>query len=45
MGSSSGHGQYMCEVLSLYVKRKWSYRAETTFQQTDGRVDRQTAMV
>ena len=27
--SSSGHCQHMCEVLSLYAKRKWSYRAET----------------
>ena len=36
-GPSSGHGQYMCEVsplYMLYVKRKWSYRVETTFPQT-----------
>ena len=41
-GSSSGHLQYMCKVSSLYVKRKWSYRAETTFPQTDRQTDRQS---
>ena len=39
--SSSGQGQHIREVSSLYVKRKRSYWTETTFSQTD----RQTSMV
>ena len=40
-GYYSCQGQYMCELLSLYVKRKWSNYAETTFPLTDWRKDRQ----
>ena len=43
--SSSGQGQHICEVSSLYVKRKRSYFTETTFSQTDRQMDRQTAIV
>ena len=31
---SSGHGQYMSQVSSLYVKSKWSYCVETFSRQT-----------
>ena len=39
--SSSGQGQHICEVSSLYVKWKRSYCTETTFSQTDRQMDRQ----
>ena len=40
--SSSGQGQHICEVSSLYVKWKRSCCTETTFSQTDRQMNRQT---